>query len=181
MSKYKYRVGAGLAFSRTKDIDTFSSMAQKGYRPIHLNKLGVYKFEPCDPEKVMYAADYSGVDQKSPDFTEYCEVFKSSGWEFVYGKGGANFFKAPLGTVPLYTDKQGEANMYLKMAKDLIPYIAAMLVLFSIFVVCINVIGRVPIAIWLWAFAGSCFGVTAMLLYAFFSSRHQAKMVLSGK
>lgn len=179
MGKYIYRAGAGLAFSKTKDIDTFAQLAKKGYRPVHLNALGFYRFEKCEPEDVIYAADCSGIDEKSPDFVEYREVFESAGWEFVYGKCGSNFFKAKPGTTPIYTDKQSEAGMYKNMAKAAIPILAVTLGVFALFVLIINLVGRTPVTIWLWALSGACIGVAGVSAFIYLKCRYEARRILA--
>ena len=178
MKKYTYRAGTGLAFSKTKDIEMFAQMAEEGYFPIKLNLLGIYKFEKHEPEEVVYAVDYSKLTPKSSDFNEYLEVFKGGGWEYVFGKDGVNFFKAPKGTTPLYTDKNDEAHMYIRMAKTMFPSMFIMLAIFALFVVIINVIGRSPAAICLWSLAGACAGVLAVMLFGYFRCRRQGTKLL---
>jgi len=127
MSKYKYRAGIGLTFSEKKDVQMMEKMARKGYRPVALNILGFYKFEKTQIEEVIYSADYSTIDSCSCEFDDYIEIFKSAGWQHVLCVGTCHWFKAPIGTIPIYTDKRNEAekhrNIFRRFCKELLGII----------------------------------------------------------
>lgn len=113
------RVGTGLAFSENKDVRMMEDMAKRGYRPVGLTILGLYKFEKAQPEEVSYSADYSTVISCSDEFEDYVAIFESAGWEHVLSVGTCHWFKAPVGTVPIYTDKHNEAEKYKNLRRHM--------------------------------------------------------------
>ena len=144
MSTHTYRAGFGLAFSKTRDVRLFEQMALKGYRPVALNLLGFYKFEKCEPEDVIFEADCVDLDEKSVEFENYKELFAQSGWDFVCGKCGCYFFKAPKGATSLYTDGQSESVMWREMAKKILPFSIVLLAFFAVFITAVLVLGIAP-------------------------------------
>lgn len=175
MSKYKYRAGIGLSFSENKDVRTMEDMARKGYRPIGLNLLGFYKFEKDDPEDVSYSADYSTITSCSDDFEDYKEIFKSAGWEHVLCVGTCHWFKAPKGTVPIYTDKRNEAekhvNIFRQFCKELIAFITI-----ALFFLILSQTITIPfLKVLLSALFGGCTGVAVVMVIGVILSWNKAQ------
>ena len=66
MRKHVYRLGYGLALSKTKDIERFEQIALRGYKPISLNLWAFTNMQPlrktgtaCSEGKVTYVCKLS--------------------------------------------------------------------------------------------------------------------------
>ena len=178
MSNYTYRIGTGLAVSKTKDVELFEHMAQKGYKPVKLNIFGFYKFKKCEPEEVSYAADCVDIKQGTSEFEDYKQIFKEGGWEFVYGQCGCNFFKASKGTTPLYTDGYSESIMYREMAKKLLPIVAVLVSLLLILIVVILLFARESNYAFMWTMAGIMAACDAVLIFFMARCYYRARRVI---
>ena len=118
MSKYKYKLGNGLAFSEEKDTKMCESFASKGYKLVKVTSFGFYKFEPSQPEEVSFAVDYTNKVLKNEELKEYIQIFESSGWSYVCSLETVHYFKAQKGTVPIYTDDSTKLHK-LKMLRKI--------------------------------------------------------------
>lgn len=102
---------------------------KKGYKITHLSLLGIYKFEPCTPEDVIYQLDF--CDKNTLDNDCYVQSFKDSGWEYLFNVNGWNYFRKPADSVDgntcIFTDKESK----LQLIKNL--FYRKMLGLFIIF------------------------------------------------
>ena len=91
-------------------------MAQQGY---HLSRLvfsTVYEFTLGEPGDVMYRMDYSDI--KKTDFDQYVQLFQDSGWEYIDGGFGWNYFRKPSDpghATDIYTDKESKIQKYERM------------------------------------------------------------------
>ncbi|MCL2322060.1 MAG: DUF2812 domain-containing protein [Oscillospiraceae bacterium] len=131
MNKYKF--GYGYAFLEKKDIELFEKMALKGYMLVGANVFGFYKFIPSKPEEVSFSVDFTNINRKDDEFEYYIEIFKSSGWNYIFSANKIHFFKAPKGTTPIYTDKSSESVKYMNMVRTLILYTVISLIVFITF------------------------------------------------
>lgn len=54
---------------------------------------GLYTFERCEPEKIIYQLDYNkeGIKHQS----EYVRMFEDCGWEYLTEFDGYNYFRKP--------------------------------------------------------------------------------------
>lgn len=65
---------------------------------------GIYHFEKCEPEDVIYQLDYNqeGVSHKS----EYVQMFHDCGWEHLQDFCGYSYFRKPV------SQMQGEEEIF---------------------------------------------------------------------
>ena len=116
--KYIYLLGRGLALFEEKEVEMCEKMALEGYVLVSVSRLGFYKFEIMQPEDYDYAVDYTediNRRQNNIAFDEYVEIFKSGGWSYVCGSVTFHWFKAPKGTLPIYTDDVSMMRKYEAM------------------------------------------------------------------
>lgn len=112
MSKNKkYVPCGGLAFTEEKNMKKLSELAKEGWILDSFKYLG-YILKKSDPQDVIYCTDYN--DDKN-DLESYFQMFEDSNWEHVYSYEMYHFFKAPTGTVPIYTDSNSESVKYKKV------------------------------------------------------------------
>jgi len=117
MKKYRYKYGNGLAHCESKDIQMLEDMAAQGYTLEKVSKWGYYKFRADKTDRCTYAIDFSDIEAKDEGFQQYIEIFNGSDWEYVTSIDNVHYFKAPIGTKPIYTDSTSMAEKYVKMQK----------------------------------------------------------------
>lgn len=115
----------GFAFSEEEDMQKLSDLAKEGWILDSFKYLS-YQLKKSEPEDVTYCVDYN-FDKK--DLQSYFEIFEDSDWEHVCSHDGYHFFKAPSGTVPIYTDEYTKNLKYMKLYKTVEKSFKGMLIL----------------------------------------------------
>ena len=121
--KYIYQLGNGLAFSEGKDVKMFEEMSKNGYSLQNVNVFGFYKFEQSEPKELSYSIDYHSIEKGKENLEEYIEIFENSGWEYVCGDCTIHYFRAPKGTVAIYTDQTNLSDKYNLMKKISVMFV----------------------------------------------------------
>ena len=81
--------------------------------------LGIYHFERCQPEKVIYQLDYNqeGLANKE----EYVRMFADCGWEYLMTFAGYSYFRKPAaemnGEEEIFCDDQSKLEMMERVLK----------------------------------------------------------------
>ena len=80
-------------FNHEKEQEYLAKMHREGWRFVRVTGLGVYHFEECEPTDVVYQLDYNqeGLSHK----TEYVQMFKDCGWEYIQDYAGYSYFRKP--------------------------------------------------------------------------------------
>ena len=80
-------------FEHEKEQDYLREMHKSGWKFVRVTGLGVYHFEKCAPEDVIYQLDYNqeGLDHKE----EYVQMFRDCGWEYMQDYFGYSYFRKP--------------------------------------------------------------------------------------
>ncbi len=73
-----------------KEEKYLTDMAARGWRFVDTNGT-LYTFERCEPEKVAYRLDYSGM--RKGDRGKYYDELRSHGWEHVKDCSGIGYFR----------------------------------------------------------------------------------------
>lgn len=115
MSKKKYVMSGGLAFSEQQDMDKLRKLSQKGWHVKKFSFLG-YTLEQGQQEDYIYSIDYRTLNH---DEEEYFELFDSAGWSHIDSQANIHLFKAAPHTKPLYTDSETTVEKYRSSAKPL--------------------------------------------------------------
>lgn len=81
-------------FEHEKEQDYLREMHKSGWKFVRVSGLGVYHFEKCTPEDVIYQLDYNqeGLDHKE----EYVQMFRDCGWEYMQDFFGYSYFRKPV-------------------------------------------------------------------------------------
>ena len=64
---------------------------QAGWKFVKVTGLGVYHFEKCQPEDVVYQLDYN--QEASSSKAEYIRMFADCGWEYMQEFFGYSYFR----------------------------------------------------------------------------------------
>lgn len=66
---------------------------KNGWRFVKLNFIGLYHFEKCEPEDVIYQLDYNpdGISHKA----EYVQMFNDCRWEYLQDYNDYSYFRKP--------------------------------------------------------------------------------------
>lgn len=115
MSKKKYVMSGGLAFSEQQDMDKLRKLSQKGWHVKNFSFLG-YTLEQGKQADYIYSIDYRMLNS---DEEEYFELFKSAGWSHIDSLMNIHLFKAAPDTKPLYTDRETTVEKYRSSSKPL--------------------------------------------------------------
>lgn len=80
-------------FNYEKEQDYLREMHKHGWRFVKVSGFGVYHFEECEPEDVIYQLDYNqeGISHKD----EYVKMFNDCGWEYIQDYAGYCYFRKP--------------------------------------------------------------------------------------
>ena len=77
-----------------KEQEYLRERHSEGWKFIHVGFPGIYHFERCEPEDVVYQLDYNpeGLEHKS----EYVQMFEDCGWEYLEDYAGYSYFRKPV-------------------------------------------------------------------------------------
>ncbi len=80
-------------FNHEKEQEYLSEMHRHGWKFVKVTGLGVYHFEECKAEEVVYQLDYNqeGIENKD----EYVKMFNDCGWEYIQDYVGYSYFRKP--------------------------------------------------------------------------------------
>ena len=78
-------------FEYEKEQDYLREMHKSGWRFVKVTGLGMYYFEKCLPQDVVYQLDYNkdGLTHKE----EYLKIFDDCGWEYIQDYLGYSYFR----------------------------------------------------------------------------------------
>ena len=132
MTKTKYVVSGGIAFSEKQDLQVLKKFAAEGWIVKRYKRFG-YELKKGTPEIIDYSIDVRQLADEDKD--EYFAMFEFAGWEHVCSRYDTHLFKAPVGTTPIYSDNSSKADKLLRLRKSIVPavYMAALLTLVSYF------------------------------------------------
>ncbi len=109
-----------------KEQEYLRSMHNSGWRFVTVTGLGIYHFEQCQPEDVIYQLDYNqeGLAHKS----EYVQMFRDCGWEYILDFVGYSYFRKPAaqcsGDEDIFCDDESRLQMMERVYKGrLLPLV----------------------------------------------------------
>jgi hypothetical protein len=110
----KYVMINGFAFSEESDMEKLKSYAKEGWILEDIVAGFFYKLKKDKPKDMEYSLDY-----QSEVTEEYFNLFLEAGWTRVVSLGGKiHIFSAPVGTKPIYSDRESEIDKYASMKKQ---------------------------------------------------------------
>ena len=78
-------------FEYEKEQDYLREMHKLGWKFIKVTGLGMYYFEKCIPQDVVYQLDYNKDGLAHKD--EYLKMFDDCGWEYIQDFFGYSYFR----------------------------------------------------------------------------------------
>lgn len=106
-------------FNYEKEQDYLRERHKEGWRFIKVTGFGVYHFEECEPQDVVYQLDYNqeGLSHRA----EYIQMFRDCGWEYIQDYAGYSYFKKPAsemkGEEEIFCDDASRAAMMGRVFK----------------------------------------------------------------
>ncbi len=91
-------------FNHKKEEDYLRDMHRQGWKLVRVSGLGVYHFQRCEPEDVIYQLDYNPQSKDSRD--AYLLIFSDCGWEYILDYVGYSYFRKPS------SEMNGEENIF---------------------------------------------------------------------
>ena len=105
-------------------------MHNKGWKFVKVTGFGMYHFEACQPEDVVYQLDYNkeGSDHK----TEYIQMFADCGWDYLQEYASYSYFRKSAalmnGEETIFCDDESRLEMMDRVYKGRLQPV---LILFS--------------------------------------------------
>lgn len=107
-------------FEHEKEEDYLREMHRSGWKFVRVTGLGIYHFEACPPEDVIYRLDYNpeGLNHKE----EYVQMFHDCGWEYIQEFFGYSYFKKPAdeteGDEEIFCDNESKMQMLDRVRRN---------------------------------------------------------------
>lgn len=120
MTKTKYVMSNGLAYSETKDMEMLRRRALQGWVLKRFAFAG-YRFESGGREDVVFSIDYRAL--KADEEEEYMEMFQQAGWTLVCSEQTMHIFKAEKGTAPIYSDRDSSRDKIARLTTMFQPVV----------------------------------------------------------
>jgi hypothetical protein len=117
-----------------KEQEYLRSMHKSGWKLVKTTGLGMYHFEACEPEDVIYQLDYNAEGLANKD--EYVQMFEDCGWEYIQEFVGYSYFRKPASKgsdkdEEIFCDDESRALMMERVFKGrLIPLLVIFFVVF---------------------------------------------------
>lgn len=106
-------------FGYEKEQTYLREMHRSGWKFMKVSIPGIYHFEKCDPEDVVYQLDYNqeGLAHKE----EYVQMFRDCGWEYLQDCCGYSYFRKSAseanGAEEIFCDDHSRAQMLERVFK----------------------------------------------------------------
>ena len=106
-------------FEYEKEEKYLREMHKSGWRFLKVTGLGVYHFEKCISEDVIYQLDYNQDSKEHKD--EYLQMFSDCGWEHIQEYAGYSYFRKPAaemnGDEEIFCDNESKLQMMERVLK----------------------------------------------------------------
>lgn len=109
-----------------QEADYLRKMHKSGWKFVKMTGIGMYHFEECIPEDVVYQLDYNQEGLKNKE--EYLQMFEDCGWEYLQDAFGYSYFRKPAnemqGEEAIFCDDESRMEMLNRVFRGrLIPLI----------------------------------------------------------
>ena len=101
----------------------------EGWKFLEVTGIGMYHFEKCEPEGVVYQLDYN--QEGIADRGEYIQMFADCGWEHVTDYVGYSYFRKPVAEMSSEEEIFNDDNSKLEMIQRIFK--GRMIPLFIVF------------------------------------------------
>ena len=116
-------------FNHESEEEYLRSQHQHGWEFVKVTGIGMYHFQECEPEDVIYQLDYN---QDTNNKEEYIKMFIDCGWEYIQEYAQFSYFRKPVSEMVederIFSDETSRLEMLERVYKGrLLP----VLVIFS--------------------------------------------------
>lgn len=102
-----------------KEADFLRQEHKNGWKLSKVSGIGVYEFEACEPEDVVYQLDYCQTG--NGDKTEYIKMFEDCGWEYLSDYSGYSYFRKKAsemnGDEKIFCDNESRVDMMNRIVR----------------------------------------------------------------
>lgn len=106
-------------FEYEKEEAYLREMHKAGWRFTKVKGLGMYYFEKCTPQDVVYRLDYNEDGLAHKD--EYVKMFDDCGWEYIQDYVGYSYFRKAVGSdgeeEEIFCDEESRLRMMERVMK----------------------------------------------------------------
>ncbi len=106
-------------FEYEKEQDYLREMHKSGWKFVKVKGLGVYHFEKCAPQDVVYQLDYNKDGLAHKD--EYLRMFDDCGWEYIQDYAGYSYFRKAVSedgvAEEIFCDEESRFQMMQRVIK----------------------------------------------------------------
>jgi len=118
-------------FNHQKEEEYLKKMHSQGWKFIKVSGFGVYHFEKCEAENVVYQLDYNPKIKENRD--EYLQMFSDCGWEYIQEYAGYTYFRKKASDMneneTIFNDDDSLKSMIGRVCKDrMMPLVFIVLV-----------------------------------------------------
>ena len=155
-----------------REEEYLRSMHKKGYKFKKVSLPGIYYFEECKPEDVIYKLDFN--PQSKEERQGYLQMYQDYGWEYLQDLNEYSYFRKKVSEgehekdLEIFSDEESK----MEMLKNI--FLKRMLPILCIFLLCI-----IPQILRLfygeiqgeWEIGFSCFWILMFALYVWIIGR----------
>ena len=102
-----------------KEEEYLRKMHNEGWKLVRISGLGMYHFEKCEPEDVVYQLDFDPKSNENK--SEYIKMFSDCGWEYIQDFVGYSYFRKPCsemnGEESIFNDAESKTAMLQRVIK----------------------------------------------------------------
>lgn len=102
-----------------KEQEYLRTMYKRGWKLVRITGIGVYHFEKCEPQDVIYQLDYNKESLEHKE--EYVKMFEDCGWEYLQDFVGYSYFRKPAsetsGAEEIFCDDSSRLQMMDRVFK----------------------------------------------------------------
>ena len=106
-------------FEYEKEQDYLREMHKSGWKFVKVTGLGMYHFEKCLPQDVVYQLDYNKEGLAHKD--EYLKMFDDCGWEYIQDFFGYSYFRKTVAedgaAEEIFCDEESRFQMMQRVLK----------------------------------------------------------------
>ena len=102
-----------------KEEDYLRDMHKHGWKFTKVTGFGVYHYEDCEPQDVIYRLDYNKASTAQKE--EYFQMFADCGWEHIQDYAGYSYFRQDAETAngheDIFSDEDSKVAMMGRVFK----------------------------------------------------------------
>lgn len=106
-------------FEYEKEQDYLRDMHKSGWKFVEVKGLGMYHFEKCTPQDVVYQLDYNNEGRDNKE--EYLKMFDDCGWEYIQDYADYSYFRKPVSdsgeAEEIFCDEESRFQMMKRVMK----------------------------------------------------------------